>query len=69
LKLITRTELRLGSKVRNRKLPTGVYKSKNKYMAVIRILSEQKYLGHYDTPEKAHEAYLKAYNKLKEAFG
>ncbi len=68
LKLVTRTEFRLGKKIKNKELPVGVYGFRNKYMASIRILNNIKYLGLYDTPEEAHEAYLKAYNTLKEAF-
>ena len=68
LKLITLTEFELGKKVKNRDLPVGVYRHRNKYMAAIGKLNENKYLGVYDTPEEAHEVYLKAYNTLKEAF-
>ena len=68
LKLITRIELKLGKEVNNRELPTGVYRHGNKYVASIRILNNLKYLGLYDSPKEAHKAYLKAYNKLKEAF-
>lgn len=38
----------------------GVYPYKGKWHAAIRIDGKQKVLGVYETPEKAHAAYLKA---------
>lgn len=43
-------------------------KSTNKYLSSIRINNKHIYLGHYNTPEEAHQAYLdakKIYHKIK----
>lgn len=39
---------------------TGVWKNGNRYSAHIRINGKQTHLGTFDTPEEAHEAYIKA---------
>lgn len=38
----------------------GVCKHRNKYQAAISIDGYPKYLGHFDTPELAHKAYVEA---------
>jgi hypothetical protein len=44
---------------------TGVFYRKDikKWLAKINFNSKQMYLGYYDTPEKAHDAYCDAKNK------
>lgn len=54
------------TKRRKHDLPEGVHRSKKRYMAQIMVNYEPIYLGHYTTPEDAHEAYLAA---RKEHFG
>lgn len=41
-------------------LGTGVSKSRNKFKSTIRLDGKYIYLGTFNTPEKAHAAYLKA---------
>ena len=41
-------------------------KSKRKYMASIKVNSKQKFLGRYNTPEEASEAYLRAKRQYHE---
>ena len=41
-------------------LPLGVYKSKLRFVAMIRINKKLKHVGSFKTPEEAHEAYLRA---------
>jgi CII-binding regulator of phage lambda lysogenization HflD len=49
------------SKDKVRDLPTGVYKATNtKYHARIYVDGKRRFLGSYNTPEKAHQAYLNA---------
>jgi hypothetical protein len=43
---------------RRHRLPPGVYWSLNKFQAQIRHDGVKRYLGTFDTPELAHEAYL-----------
>lgn len=43
----------------------GVTKNFNKYLAKYRIKQKQIYLGSFDTPEEAHNAYLSAVNSIK----
>jgi len=51
--------------VRSKSGFTGVYKvSKNRFMA--RIGAQSKCLGYFDTPQEAHEAYLKAKKELSD---
>ncbi|OJH53454.1 hypothetical protein ATN81_18850 [Agrobacterium pusense] len=40
-------------------LPRGVGRRGKKFVAMIRVRGETRYLGIHDTPEQAHEAYLK----------
>ena len=43
----------------------GVSKSsKNRYMARIMINGKHEYLGNYNTPEEAHQAYMERLNEL-----
>jgi hypothetical protein len=44
----------------------GVSFWQNKYRAVIRVEGKQKYLGSYETPELAHQAYVEAKRKYHE---
>ena len=45
--------------------PLGVSVHRNKYQAQYRVNGKQTYIGTYETPEAAHEAWLKA--KLEQA--
>jgi hypothetical protein len=47
-------------------LPRGVCKSRNRYQAYICINGTGTFLGRFDTPKEAHEAYLKASEFRKE---
>jgi hypothetical protein len=47
-------------------LPMGVTRHRRKYKAAIGYLGNKLFIGCYDTPQLAHEAYL---NKRKELFG
>ena len=38
----------------------GAYRNHNKWMARIKVNKQDKYLGTFDTPELAHQAYLEA---------
>jgi hypothetical protein len=42
----------------------GIWKNYNKYVASLRINGKHKYLGNFNTPEEAQEAYYKAANEL-----
>jgi len=44
-------------------MPTGVSIDKKKYKATVSIDSRRVYIGNYDTPEEAHEAYRKEKRK------
>ena len=48
-----------------KKLPTGVRKQQNHFRVDIRLNGIRKYLGYFNTPELAHQAYLKAKQELK----
>ncbi len=39
-------------------LPLGVYPSKRRFQAAIKIEGKRVYIGNYKTPEEAHAAYL-----------
>lgn len=41
---------------------------KNKWIATINIMGKQKYLGRYDCPKKAHQAYKKAADEVHGEF-
>jgi hypothetical protein len=42
------------------KYPLGVYENKsNRYVSRCKVFGKDKYIGHYDTPEEAYEAYKK----------
>jgi len=47
----------------DKELPIGVRKVGNKYTSYIRIGDKRPYLGTYNTPEEAHQAYLAALPK------
>ena len=49
---------------RQRNLPTGVYRIRNKYQAKIRKGADRISLGYYDTPEDASLSYQEALNKI-----
>ncbi len=51
---------RANSKVNNKFGYKGVYQKKNKYGAQIKVGGKERYLGSFDTPEEAHEAYKEA---------
>lgn len=42
---------------------TGVYKRNDRYIARIRVDGFKKYLGSFETPEEAGDAYQKAYDE------
>jgi hypothetical protein len=42
----------------------GVYRNGSRWRAKIDLDGKRKHLGYYDTPEEAHEAYLKAKREL-----
>lgn len=50
------------------KLPRGVSKRGKKFIAMISVLGDQRYLGIYDTPSEAHKAYSKAATEVYGAF-
>lgn len=52
-------------KQKNRKLPVGVYKSGHRFMTLIRIHHKSTYVGTFDTPEEAHQAYLLALSEIE----
>jgi len=69
LRSVTHAEnMKNRSRMKRRKhdLPEGVHRSKKRYTAQIMVDYRRIYLGHYKTPEEAHQAYLAA---RKEHFG
>ena len=46
-----------------RQLPRGVYERHGRFVALITVNDQTKYLGTFDTQEQAHLAYLEAANK------
>ena len=46
----------------------GVYRVKNRFRAVLTTNGKSQHLGYFDTPELAHEAYLKA-KRQQHSFG
>lgn len=66
LRLATRSQNMQNMKKAHRDSETGylgIEKKRDKYMARICTNGERKNLGTYDTPEEAHEVYLKAKRK------
>ena len=49
-------------------LPKGVGTNRKRFSAQIRVNRVQYYLGTYDTPEEAHQAYCKAATELHQEF-
>jgi len=49
-------------------LPKGVKKNCNKYEARIRVDGQLIYLGLFDSPERAHDEYVKAARKHRKQF-
>jgi hypothetical protein len=69
LRLATAAQNRQNSSARRgRQLPKGVKKNKGRYGARITCEKTVHWLGTYDTPEEAHEAYRKAANALHGEF-
>ena len=57
LQLITNRHNLSKDKIRKNGLPTGVYKSLNKFRSKMVMNGKQIHIGTYDTPEEASEAY------------
>ena len=66
LRLATKSQNRMNMKARGN-WPKGVYLNKRgKFQSQIKIEGKNTYLGIFDNPEEAHQAYVK---KAKEIFG
>ena len=48
-------------------LPTGVARNKGKFIASKMVGGKDFYIGRYDTPEEAHQAYLAFIPKKRKA--
>jgi hypothetical protein len=68
LNVITHRENTSKERVLKSNLPAGVdfHKRANKFRSRIFIADKQKYLGLFNTPEEASEAYQKELNKVKQ---
>jgi NUMOD4 motif-containing protein/HNH endonuclease len=64
LQIISQRENTSKSKLLNKKLPTGVYRSGSKYMAQIQINKKRKYLGTFSTKQEASLIYKNELKKL-----
>ena len=66
LRLATPVQNLIGRKMRNVTGFAGVNKAGNRYQAAVSHNHKKIYLGRFDTPEEAHQAYL---NKISELHG
>jgi hypothetical protein len=68
LRIITQRDNVAKERILKSNLPTGIsiHKKTNKFRSRIFIAGKQKYLGLFNTPEEASEAYQKELNKIKQ---
>lgn len=60
LRSATNSQNRANSKSKNKTGYKGVTKKRNKWQAQINVDGQKIYLGTFDSPEEAHQAYIKA---------
>jgi len=64
LRIVNNRENHWNRKKFNKHGYVGVCKTLSKFMAIMQIDGKSTYLGTYETPELAHDAYMKKYNEI-----